>query len=214
MDNFILTKPTIHYQNSVEALVHQTIDLGLGKLADNGALCVNTGKFTGRSPENKFIIKDAITADTVDWGGFNHSMDPKYFIPLRDKMIAYLEEQKENLHWWYKNGEKAKEHFAVPYIDYLGKQSLFYVDFVILSKTNVTCLFDTKTAGSDPANAHLKHNALVDFIAERNGKGLKTIGGILIEKSPNNVSTWWYCNNKINNTKDTAGWDMFNPISL
>ncbi|MEY3538957.1 MAG: phosphoenolpyruvate carboxykinase [Bacteroidota bacterium] len=95
MDNFILTKPTLYYQNSVEALVHQTIDLGLGKLADNGALCVNTGKFTGRSPENKFIIKDAITADTVDWGGFNHSMDPKYFIPLRDKMIAYLEEQKE-----------------------------------------------------------------------------------------------------------------------
>lgn len=95
MDNFILTKPTIHYQNSVEALVHQTIELGLGKLADNGALCVNTGKFTGRSPENKFFIKDAITADTVDWGGFNHSMDPKFFIPLRDKMIAYLEQQKE-----------------------------------------------------------------------------------------------------------------------
>ena len=95
MDNFILTKPTIHYQNSVEALVHQTIELGLGKLADNGALCVNTGKFTGRSPENKFFIKDAITNDTVDWGGFNHSMDPKFFIPLRDKMIAYLEQQKE-----------------------------------------------------------------------------------------------------------------------
>ena len=93
----------------------------------------------------------------------------------------------------------------------MGKQSLFYVDFVILSKTNVTCLFDTKTAGSDPANAHLKHNALVDFITVRNAKGLKTIGGILIEKSPNNISTWWYCNNKIANTKDTTGWDMFKP---
>jgi type III restriction enzyme len=147
-----------------------------------------------------------------------HALEPFYEYNRASKpeikFADFLEENKENLHWWYKNGEKAKEHFAVPYIDYLGKQSLFYVDFVILSKTNVTCLFDTKTAGSDPANAHLKHNALVDFIAVRNSKGLKTIGGILIEKSPNNISTWWYCNNKITNTKDTAGWDMFNPISL
>lgn len=147
-----------------------------------------------------------------------HALEPFYEYNRASKpevkFAEFLEENIENLYWWYKNGEKAKEHFAVPYIDYLGKQSLFYVDFVILSKTNVTCLFDTKTAGSDPANAHLKHNALVDFIAVRNSKGLKTIGGILIEKSPNNISTWWYCNNKITNTKDTSGWDMFNPISL
>jgi type III restriction enzyme len=148
----------------------------------------------------------------------SHALEPFYEYNRASKpevkFSEFLEENKENLHWWYKNGEKAKEHFAVPYIDYLGKQSLFYVDFVILSKTNVTCLFDTKTAGSDPANAYLKHNALVDFIAVRNSKELMTIGGILIEKSPNNTSTWWYCNNKITNTKDTAGWDMFNPISL
>ncbi len=148
----------------------------------------------------------------------SHALEPFYEYNSASKpevkFAEFLEENKDHLHWWYKNGEKAKEHFAVPYIDYLGKQSLFYVDFVILSKANVTCLFDTKTVGSDPANAHLKHNALVDFIAVRNSKGLKTIGGILIEKSPNNVSTWWYCNNKITNTKDTTGWDMFNPISL
>ena len=144
-----------------------------------------------------------------------HALEPFYEYNRASKpevtFAAFLEENKDHLHWWYKNGEKAKEHFAVPYIDYLGKQSLFYVDFVILSKTNVTCLFDTKTAGSDPANAHLKHNALVDFIAVRNSKGLKTIGGILIEKSPNNVSTWWFSKIYIQNTKDTNGWDMFKP---
>jgi type III restriction enzyme len=147
-----------------------------------------------------------------------HALEPFYEYNRasgpEQRFRDFLENNKENLQWWYKNGEKAKEHFAVSYIDYLGKQSLFYVDFVILSKTNVTCLFDTKTAGCDPVNAHLKHNALLDFIEVRNSKGVKTIGGILIEKSPNNVSTWWYCNNKITNTRDTAGWDMFNPISL
>lgn len=147
-----------------------------------------------------------------------HALEPFYEYNRASKpevkFAEFLEENKQNLHWWYKNGEKAKEHFAVPYIDYLGKQSLFYVDFVILSKTNVSCLFDTKTAGSDPANAHLKHNALVDLITDRNNKGLKTIGGVLIEKTNNNTSTWWYWSNKIANTKDTKGMDMFNPISL
>ncbi len=95
MSNFILSKPVLHYQNTVEELVNQTIVLGLGKIADNGALCVNTGKFTGRSPENKFFIKDDVTSEVVDWGGFNHPMEAKYFKPLQDKMLAYLEQQKE-----------------------------------------------------------------------------------------------------------------------
>jgi phosphoenolpyruvate carboxykinase (ATP) len=94
MSKFICSNPVVHYQNKVEELVQNTIELGKGKLAENGALCVNTGKFTGRSPENKFFVKDAITEDVVDWGGFNHAMDTAYFIPLRDKMIAYLEKQK------------------------------------------------------------------------------------------------------------------------
>lgn len=146
-----------------------------------------------------------------------HALEPFYEYKRASspevRFAAYLEEQKENLHWWYKNGEKAKEHFAVPYEDYLGKQSLFYVDFVILNKTGITCLFDTKTAGSDPANAHLKHNALIDFIAVRNEKGYKTIGGILIPKDNNGTITWWYCKNKITNTKDTNGWDRFDPVN-
>lgn len=95
MSKFIFSKPVVHYQNTVKELVEHTIELGQGKLADNGALCIYTGKFTGRSPENKFFIKDAITESVIDWGGFNHAMDAKYFIPLRDKMIAYLEAQKE-----------------------------------------------------------------------------------------------------------------------
>jgi phosphoenolpyruvate carboxykinase (ATP) len=94
MKECLLIKPTIHYQTAVEILYEQSTTLGLGKIADNGALCIDTGKFTGRSPENKFIIKDAITENVVDWGGFNHSMETKYFKPLYHKMLAYLEAQK------------------------------------------------------------------------------------------------------------------------
>jgi type III restriction enzyme len=127
----------------------------------------------------------------------------------------YLEQNKEHLEWWYKNGDKAKEHFAVPYTDYTGQQSLFYVDFVILAKNNTTYLFDTKTEGSDPANAHLKHNALLDFVEDRNKKGLKTFGGIIIgRKNADGITTWRYCANRIENTKDLTGWDYFNPANI
>lgn len=126
----------------------------------------------------------------------------------------YLEQNKAHLEWWYKNGDKAKEHFAVPYMNYLDQQSLFYVDFVILDKNNTTYLFDTKTEGSDPANAPHKHNALLKYIEERNKKGMKTIGGIIIGRKNGEVTTWRYCSNRIENTKDLTGWDYFNPATF
>jgi len=43
------------------------------------------------------------------------------------RFATFLESHKNQLEWWYKNGESAKEHFAVPYVDYSGKESLFYV---------------------------------------------------------------------------------------
>lgn len=144
-----------------------------------------------------------------------HALEPFYENQKASKpevkFAEYLEMNKEHIEWWYKNGEKAKEHFAVTYIDYTGKESLFYVDFVILGKDKTTYLFDTKTAGSDAANAHLKHNALIEFIEARNKTGKRTIGGIIIGKEINNIITWKYCSNRIENTKDTTGWDYFNP---
>ena len=95
MNKNLLTKATIHYQTTVETLYEEITSSGIGKIVDNGALWVHTGKFTGRSPENKFIVKDSITEKVVDWGGFNHALDSKYFKPLYDKMLAYLETQKE-----------------------------------------------------------------------------------------------------------------------
>jgi type III restriction enzyme len=147
-----------------------------------------------------------------------HVLEPFYQlvkVSKPEKLFAdFLESKKESLKWWYKNGESAKEHFAVPYIDYLGKQSLFYVDFVVLAKNKVTCLFDTKTAGSDAANAPLKHNALVDFIAERTKAGKPTMGGIIIPKEVSGNVMWQYCRNKIKDTVDLKGWDYFDPATL
>lgn len=83
----------VHYQLSPEALTRQTVELGQGALSDTGALVINTGEFTGRSPEDKFIVLDEITRDTVHWNNFNIPLEPKYFDRLYTKMMDYLAEK-------------------------------------------------------------------------------------------------------------------------
>lgn len=71
-------------------LINKTIELGQGELNDAGALSVNTGKFTGRSPKDKFTVKDAYTENSVDWGAVNIPIAPDVFDKLYDKVCAYL----------------------------------------------------------------------------------------------------------------------------
>jgi len=80
----------IHYQLSPEELTQQTVDRGEGVICDTGALVINTGEFTGRSPEDKFTVLDGITKDTVNWNNFNIPFEPAQFDNLYNKMMAYL----------------------------------------------------------------------------------------------------------------------------
>src|SRR2546423_15599569 len=81
----------IHYQLSPEELVQDTLRLGEGVLNDTGALVIKTGEFTGRSPKDKFIVKDDLTADSVNWTEFNQPIEQKYFDQLYKKMLGYLD---------------------------------------------------------------------------------------------------------------------------
>lgn len=85
----------IHYQLSPEDLVAQSLQRKEGVLNDTGALCIKTGEFTGRSPQDKFTVKDEITANTVNWNNFNLPIEEKYFFQLKEKMIAYLGSKNE-----------------------------------------------------------------------------------------------------------------------
>lgn len=83
-----------HWNLSPEELINKTVALGQGELSDTGALCVHTGKFTGRSPKDKFTVKDAITEHSVDWGDINIPMSPDTFDKLYDKVCAYLADKE------------------------------------------------------------------------------------------------------------------------
>lgn len=90
---FLQTK--IHYNLPPNVLADQTIALGQGSLSSSGALVVATGQFTGRSPKDKFIVNDALTATTADWNTFNNPIDEKYFLILYKDIISFLQSKKE-----------------------------------------------------------------------------------------------------------------------
>ena len=90
LEKLNLNSNNIHYQLSPEELQDITIDKGMGREASSGALAVNTGEFTGRSPKDRFIVKDDITKDKIWWGDINIPFDSEKFDALYDKVIAYL----------------------------------------------------------------------------------------------------------------------------
>ena len=80
----------VHWNLSPAELVEQAILRGEGSLCDNGALAADTGKFTGRSPKDKFVVCDELTENSVWWGDVNIKISPEHFDKLYDKVIAYL----------------------------------------------------------------------------------------------------------------------------
>ncbi|HQV77723.1 MAG TPA: phosphoenolpyruvate carboxykinase (ATP) [Chitinophagales bacterium] len=85
----------INWNISREDLIQKTLDLNLGVLSSAGALCINTGEFTGRSPKDKFTVKDALTENAVDWNAINQPFSPEAFDALQAKVIAHLDKNSE-----------------------------------------------------------------------------------------------------------------------
>lgn len=72
-------------------LVEKALEREEGVLAEGGALVVRTGQFTGRSPKDKFIVRETATESTVDWGSVNQPMSEAHFEALLSKVQAFLQ---------------------------------------------------------------------------------------------------------------------------
>lgn len=92
----ILAGNNVHTQLSVAELVEQATSRGEGMLTSTGALRAETGKYTGRSPEDKYMVDEDISRDKIDWGSVNRPISKDVFTNLYKKVTDYLQ-QKENL---------------------------------------------------------------------------------------------------------------------
>ena len=141
----------------------------------------------------------------------DHALLP--FIELNEasmpevRFSKFLEDNAENIDWWYKNGDEGLQHYSIPYTMSNGEDvSLFYVDFIIKMKNGQVFLFDTKSENSDP-EAPQKHNALIDYMASPEMTDKHLLGGVIIERNKN----WYYSRFHINTTSDIVGWEAFYP---
>ncbi|MDO7849706.1 phosphoenolpyruvate carboxykinase (ATP) [Hymenobacter sp. M29] len=85
---------TVHLNLTPAALVEHALRNGEGHLTDAGALMADTGKFTGRSPKDRFVVKDENTENSVWWGDINIPFAPEKFDQLHQKMVAYLADKE------------------------------------------------------------------------------------------------------------------------
>ncbi len=88
--NLGIKEAVVHYQLSSDQLHQITLDKNQGRESSFGAIAINTGEFTGRSPMDRFIVKDDITKEKVWWGNINIPFDPDRFDALYDKVVSYL----------------------------------------------------------------------------------------------------------------------------
>jgi len=74
----------------IATLIEIAIQRNEGLLSNSGALAVKTGKFTGRSPDDKFIVDDDITHELVDWGKVNHPIATEKFDNIFERMKQHV----------------------------------------------------------------------------------------------------------------------------
>ena len=89
------TGAVIHANLGTAQLVEHALAKGEGQLTKHGALLVDTGKFTGRSVKDKYIVRDATTEETINWGPINQPMTPAHWDNLKADFLSALEGQGE-----------------------------------------------------------------------------------------------------------------------
>jgi phosphoenolpyruvate carboxykinase (ATP) len=93
-DQGIATDASVHWNLTTAPLYEQAIANREGVLAKDGPLVVATGKHTGRSAKDKFIVRDAETESTIWWGKTNKGMTPDHFAALKADFLAAVSEKK------------------------------------------------------------------------------------------------------------------------
>ncbi len=82
---------SVHWNFSTPVLVEQAVKRSEGHLSHLGPLVVRTGHHTGRSPNDRFVVKEGLSAEQVWWGKVNKPFDPASFDRIYHKLLAFLQ---------------------------------------------------------------------------------------------------------------------------
>lgn len=94
LDSLGLRPLAVHRNLSPEKLAEESVRRGDGLLTSTGSLSVRTGRYTGRSPDDRFIVKDNVTSGAVDWGDINRGFSSDAFGALMERMCRFADERE------------------------------------------------------------------------------------------------------------------------
>ena len=120
----IINTKAIYRNLSPAELIEHALRKGEGKLSNTGALVVKTGKYTGRSAKDKFIVDTPAVHDEIAWGKVNRPIEESKFNALKAKIISYLQGKEVFIFDGFAGGDdKYKQSFRI--INELASQNLF-----------------------------------------------------------------------------------------
>lgn len=171
---------TMANQQYINLSTSELIDMALarkeGELAANKALTVSTGARTGRSPKDRFIVKDILTTTTVDWNTINQPINPDIFSALWQRATDYLQQQDCSFVSYLKVGAEENYALTVKVTTELAWHTLFTHNLFIRPETPITkdqegqwTLLCVPGFKSDPARDGVNSDAaiIVNFTEQR-----------------------------------------------
>jgi len=121
----ILSNTLVHRNLAESVLIETAVQRGEGRLTSTGALSVTTGKYTGRSPKDKFIVRDELTEHNVHWGPVNQPFDRDKFEVLYHKVLNHLRAKEELYVFDGFAGADASYRLPIRIINEFAWQNLF-----------------------------------------------------------------------------------------
>lgn len=119
-----------NHQLNPQELIEIILQKGQGKKTNFGAISINTGKFTGRSPKDRFIVEDESTRDRVSWGENNLPIKTEYYLKLKKDVLKYLD-SKDFFSRYATAGALEKYHLKLEIITEYAWSNLFAYNMFI-----------------------------------------------------------------------------------
>ena len=217
----IVVPAAVHWNLTTALLVEESVRRSEGLLAKDGPLVVKTGRHTGRSANDKFIVRDAETENTVWWGKTNQGMTPDHFAALKQDFLAHLGAKETIFVQDLYGGSQPEHRVNVRVINELAWHNLFIKTLLVRPEESELAGFvpeytiiDLPSFRADPA----KHGTRGETVIAVNltekliliggtayaGEMKKSVFGILNYKLPVEGIMPMHCSANIGPNGDTA----------
>ncbi|WP_414050475.1 phosphoenolpyruvate carboxykinase (ATP) [Macrococcus animalis] len=218
----LLKSDIVLNQLSRTQLINEILSNREGVLTESGAVRTETGKYTGRSPKDKFIVEEAETKDHIDWGTINQPISEEIFLKLLDRVLDYLGMQDKVYEFNGYAGADPATQLKLRVINELAWHNLFArtmfirpetfnegvlidPDFTIISAPHFKA--DPKIDGTKSETfiiTSFKHKIILIGGTEYAGEMKKGIFGVMNYLLPTQGVMSMHCSANVGENKDVA----------